>query len=385
VLAGGGARGAYEMGALSELLPRLPEDERPRVIVGTSVGALNAAYVAATAAMPLEPALERGCDMWRDMAHWESVFAPLLSFAQLKVAARAAADALGFPGARSWGLLDSSPLRGTLDGRIPFEHIRENVERGVISAAGVVATKAATSLSVVFCDCVERAPRTDSHRGIAYEQAARLSIEHVLASAAIPAAFPAVEVNDPPSARGWYFDGGTRLNTPIRPVLDLGAQRIIVIALHSPRLSQSPGEGGRPQVLEGVSALMQGVLVDPLVNDVHTLTTVNRIVAGAPSGEAPFKQIPYILIAPEAPFEIGELAARTYASFYKGRRRRRGSVGRLGRMLDVADSGPRGELLSYLFFDPDFIGELIELGRRDARRWLDQPHNLGPWQTGPLA
>jgi NTE family protein len=382
VLAGGGARGAYELGALSELLPRLPEAERPRVLVGTSVGAVNAAYLAATADEPLDQALARGCDMWLDMAHWESVFEPILSFAQLRVAARAAADALGFPGGHSWSLLDPSPLRRTLDGKIPFERIHENVASGEISAAAVVTTRASTALSVVFCDCVEQAPPTDRHRGIAYEKTARLSMEHVLASAAIPAAIPAVEVNDPPSARGWYFDGGTRLNTPIRPVLDLGADRIIVVALHAPRLIDAPGGSGRPQVLDGVSALMQGVLVDPLVNDVHTITTINRLVGESGAGTQ-FKQIPYILIAPEAPFEIGELAVRTFARHYRGARRRRGSVARVGSLLDVADSKSRGELLSYLFFDPDFIAELIELGRRDARRWLERPHNLGHWQTGP--
>jgi NTE family protein len=50
VLAGGGARGAYEIGVLSALLPALDQrGERPTVIVGTSIGAMNAAYLAATA------------------------------------------------------------------------------------------------------------------------------------------------------------------------------------------------------------------------------------------------------------------------------------------------------------------------------------------------
>ena len=48
VLAGGGARGAYEAGVLSVLLPALPPDQRPNIIVGASVGAVNGAYLAAT-------------------------------------------------------------------------------------------------------------------------------------------------------------------------------------------------------------------------------------------------------------------------------------------------------------------------------------------------
>lgn len=351
------------------------------MIVGTSVGAVNASYLAATADRPLAEALEQGCDIWRSM-EWESALAPLVSFAQVRVAFRAAADALGFPGGRSWSMLDASPMRETLEREVPFDGIHGNVASGRLAAAAVVATRASTSLSVVFCDSAGEPPPADMRRGITYEKTAALGVDHVLASAAIPAAFPAVEVSDPPNARGWYFDGGTRLNTPIRPALDLGARRLIVVALHSPRFGDAPAESGRPQVLDGVAQLLQGVLVDPLLNDLHTLTTINRLVDDGPPA-AGFEQIPYILIAPESPFEIGELAARAYAKRYRGPRRRRGSVARLGRLLDVADSPLRGELLSYLFFDPDFAEELMELGRTHARRWLAQPHDDGPWHIGP--
>lgn len=386
VLAGGGARGAYEMGALSELLPRLTPEERPRVILGTSVGAVNAAYLAATADQPLAEALERGCDIWRDM-RWENALSPLASIAELRLVLRAAGGALGIPGAKSWSLLDPTPLRSTLEARIPFDRIHENVASEQITAAAVVATRASTSLSVVFCDSDGAQPPPDERRGIAYERTARLSPEHVIASAAIPGAFPAVEVKDPPHAREWYFDGGTRLNTPIKPALDLGAERLIIVALHSPRLGAVAGGTDRPQVLEGIAQLLQGVLIDPLVNDVYTLTTINRLVAeGNDGGGRSFKPIPYILISPDAPNEIGELATRIYRRRYEGLGnlgRRYQSVGRLGRILNVGDGPLRGELLSYFFFDPEFAEELIELGRRDARRWISAEHDLGLWTLLP--
>src|SRR5262249_16333175 len=86
------------------------------------------------------------------------------------------------------------------------------------------------------------------------------------APGAFPGVSPAVRVTQPRAAGGWYFDGGPRLNTPIKPALALGAERIVVIALNSLR---SSGPRGRPEALDGAAQLAQAVLVDPLVNDVR--------------------------------------------------------------------------------------------------------------------
>src|SRR5207245_5852701 len=100
--------------------------------------------------------------------------------------------------------------------------------------------------------------------------------ENGAASAARPGVFPAGRVGSPRAAAGWYFDGGTRLNTPIKPALALGADRVVVIALNSLR---SAGKRGRPEALDGASQLAQAILVDPLVHDVQTLATINTILA----------------------------------------------------------------------------------------------------------
>jgi NTE family protein len=130
-----------------------------------------------------------------------------------------------------------------LRSRIDFEALEDNIHAGRLDAAGVVATSALTSRSVVFHSGL-KSPATDHRRGIDYV-ATSLSEEHVMASAAIPAIFPAVEVKQPEVARGWYFDGGMRLNTPIKPVLEFGAARVVVIALNSlapgpPQLASRP-------------------------------------------------------------------------------------------------------------------------------------------------
>jgi NTE family protein len=391
VLAGGGARGAYEMGALSVVLPRLREErqERPDIIVGTSVGAINAAYLAATADEQVEAALQRGCAIWERIMNWDKAVKPLLSYAQVRLALRSAADTLGIPGVHTWSFLSAAPLERTLTSEISFGRIHANVQAGELTTAAVVATRASTSLSVVFYDGNgDRRPRNDPRRGIEYRRTADLGLEHVLASAAIPGAFPAVEVAEPPAATGWYYDGGTRLNTPIKPAIDLGAERLVIVALQFPKLGETGnGSGERPEVANGCGQLLQGLLIDPLVNDLYTLTTFNQMLGGgATAAAAGKKPIHYILIAPEEPFELGRIAERCYRARYTGLRnlpRRYHSVGCLGRLLDVGDDQERGELLSYLFFDQEFAGELVELGRRHAKRWFDQVHDDGPWRLRP--
>jgi len=385
VLAGGGARGAYEIGALSVLLPALERrGERVEVIVGTSVGAINSAFLAATAGEAVERSLAQARELWLEL-RWDEVLRPLLSPAEL---AKLATFVL--PGGRVWGFLDPAPLKQKLEslrlGRIPA-----NVQKGTLRAAAVVATSVERSASVVFHDGGGRIAE-DPERAIEYEQT-QLRESHVRASAAIPSVFPAVRVQTPRSRAGWYYDGGTRLNTPIKPALELGGKRVIVIALNALR---SAHMSERPEALDGATQIVQALLVDPLIHDVQTLASINEILRTRAPASAPAPArtstrarstrvanetpIPYILIAPRAPNEIGEAAASVYGRYYTGVKRAASSVGILGRVLSAGSNAARGELFSYLFFAPEFAGELMGRGEADARRWLSRTHDDGPWR-----
>ena len=249
VLAGGGARGAYELGALAALLPALEaRGERPQVIVGTSVGAINAMFLAATADRPVEEVVERGAEIWEQPEIRGRARAPRL--AERAAAAHALRRAVPRrAGARLDALLDPAPLRATLAPDRPVRGDRAQRRTGALHAAAVVSTSALTSRSVVF-HRGGGAPRRDDKRGIDYVDvgASGLTEEHVRASSAIPGAFPAVHVETPERARGWYVDGGTRLNTPIKPALALGAERVIVIALNA---IGAPAASGQPEPIAG--------------------------------------------------------------------------------------------------------------------------------------
>jgi NTE family protein len=391
VLAGGGARGAYEIGALSELLPALPGPERPQIVVGTSVGAINAAYLAASAHQPLDKIIQGGEQLWREI-RYEQVLEPILSVQELRRVGSYLGGVIGVRGARLDSLLDPSPLTKTLTGFISFKRLQRNVSERKLRAVAVVATSGLTNLSVVFHQGGRR-PRRDVARGIDYVRT-ELAEHHVLASAAIPTFFPAAEIPGDGREGGWYFDGGTRLNTPIKPALELGAKRLIMIALNSlVRRSGGFSTGRRPDALDGAGQLVQAVLVDPLVNDVHTLATINELLDDedyekrrAHEERTGRSRVPYILIAPDDPDEIGALAAEIYREHYGSLRKalRSTDIAAIGRLLDGGASPVHGELLSYLLFAPEFLGELIELGKRDARRWLDEEHDDGLWQLARL-
>src|SRR4051812_23899575 len=146
VLAGGGARGAYEAGALSVLLPALPPDQRPNLIVGTSVGAVNGAYVAATLAD--DASLAAGRELWETI-HWSDVLATP-SLTDLERLARGVLNFTGLLSLHVPAFLDAAPLEATLKRALPFQRITEHVAAGRLLAAAVVATSARSGRSVVF-------------------------------------------------------------------------------------------------------------------------------------------------------------------------------------------------------------------------------------------
>lgn len=408
VLSGGGARGAYEAGALAELVPALEaRGESPTLFVGSSVGAINAAGLGAFWHLGAEQAVNTGLEIWRQVDK-DSVIRPILAWQMPVTALRYAGGILSLPKIRVPSLLDPEPLRENLGRWIDWRRLHRNVHEGTIDAVAVMATAARSGRTVAFVEgtpeTVEPAVASRSH--VVSYVASELGPEHVRASAAIPIFFPSVWVRSPRRAAGWYIDGGTRLNTPLKPALDLGADRIVVVGMDAvsepepatPRKGEEPPDFG-----DGALHVLQGRLVDPMIEDVRMLGNTNLFFGNGSRaaseyrkarGKPPYRVVPYIFIAPERHGAIGALASEVFKARYgsltslRGLRELavlRGTDFRLLNRLLGGDSPTHGELLSYLFFDRDFIEELIKMGREDARRWLDAPPGRSdPWQVEPL-
>jgi NTE family protein len=382
ILPGGGARGAYEVGALSELLPVLEaRGERVSIWCGTSVGAINAAAFASRAHMSAEEQTEIARALWLGMRK-RDVISPIVGSGGLRTLARAIGHIIGAPGIGVASLLDPAPLAASLDRWIDWDVLDANVQARLVKAC-VIATSLTGGEPVAFVASADGPPRLydDDVRYVG----ARLSGEHVRASAAIPMLFPAVEVTSPRRAAGYYADGGTRLNSPIKPALNLGADRVIVIGLEpfSAAIGRPASPRG-PSLADVAANVLDGMLVDQVAQDVRRLALINSFfVEDAATGtlhsprsyrlsrgHEPYRPISYALVSPRRNGEIGRIAQQVFQRRYGG----------LGSLRDIdftvvsrilgSSSQARGELLSFLLFDQEFTAELIGLGRRDAQRWL---------------
>ncbi len=400
MLAGGGARGAYEAGALSVILPELERrGERPSYFVGASVGAINGVGLAARQHLSAAEATEELVQIWSRLTK-DDVMRPIVSRGVAPLAARFVAQVLAVPGVRVHGLLDNGPLPKNLARWADWDRLHRSVREGAVGAVCVVATSARTGKTVAF---VESAESQGLHRSraIAYVET-ELGPEHVLASASIPVLWPATLITTPERATGWYFDGGTRMNTPIKPLLDLGADRLVIVALESaagPVLTRTRDDEHLPEpdLGAGISHLLDGSLVDPLIDDLIKLGNINSFLVGDGAGpgpklyrtmrgKRPYREVPYVFVAPQRRGAIGELANEVFRKRYGGLRGALRSIDfRLMHDLIGGSSPAHGELLSLLLFDREFIAELISLGRQDAKDWLSGTHDGGgPWRLSPL-
>ena len=397
VLPGGGARGAYEIGAMSELLPALEaRGERVSVFCGTSVGAINAALLASLADLGAADQAAAALGHWKGL-HKGAVIRPMVGVGLPLTLLRFLGEALEVPGVRLAGLLDPTPLRGSLDNWVDWGALRRLVARGRVRAVCVVATSLSRGGPVAFVDTKGPLPKRDGSGELEFMRVP-LGGEHVRASAAIPLLFPPVEVTRPRAARDHYIDGGTRLNTPIKPALALGADRVIVVGFEP-----FGGSGGapssrppeRPRLFDVAANVVDGLLVDQVGDDLHRLVAINSFFAEHPSagssrsarayrrsrGRPPYRRVSYALVSPETRGEIGRIAECVFQRRYGGLRGLLSPDYPLLSRLLGGRTRSRGELLSFLLFDREFVAELIEAGRRDARRWLDR--HPGVWCSDP--
>jgi NTE family protein len=384
VLSGGGARGAYEAGVVAGIMEVLRPKRAPfDVLCGTSVGALNAAYLASHAHMPDMNAAGL-ISQWQSLElnrHLKLDMRGLLGWKRSFSAAKPVFPTPNASGPNYAGrsLLHTGAIDELVEQAVRWDCLHENVKSGLVRALIVAALHISTGKTTLFAEMTggaEFKAGRDPHRT---PFVGPIGAEHVLASAAIPLLFPARRVGS-----DYYCDGGVRYNTPIAPAIRAGAQRLVVISL----LTDAPdsvGDAPLEQRLQAyrspiflIGKVLNALLLDPLNYDLQILERFNRLFETLGQALTPeemqkvdrvveegrglaYRKIDTLVFRPSK--DIGRLArerakgikASMFSSWFLARTATLGAIW-------------ESDLLSFLLFDAEFAHELVQLGRADTVR-----------------
>lgn len=353
------------------------------VVTGSSVGAINGSYVAATCDRPRVQGrmLAR---MWKELSldemyrfGWDQMRSlPTVLFGK------------NLPkithGSTIGGLVDSRYIESVVRDRIPWRGIADNLYHGRLGAFACSATELATGITTVFVQTQSGRLHTWPHSPGQVIVPTAVTAAHTLASAAIPVLFPAVRVGDQ-----LFVDGSLRQNTPVRPAMHLGADRLLVVGLRHEHdthhtAAQVARERARivyPNAVFMLGKMLNALMLDKLEADLARIHRTNELLEAGirafgpdfpaklaenmPGREGqPYKKIDVVVIQPSE--DLGQIAwdviRRSRLRDYGGMMARW-----LRRALDSTEDVTESDLASYVLFDPDFVTALMDLGYADAQ------------------
>lgn len=354
MLSGGGARAAYQVGVLSFLA-----DESPHatfsVITGVSAGAINAATLAGHVGS-FRDAMHALTSYWRSLSSdliYDAKLTGMLG--RLGVWGWKGITSGGDPGPGRRSLFNTRPLREFLSERVNLAGIQKNIDSGSLAALALTATCYETGETVTFVEGRDDVRLWKRAKRVALRD--RITIDHIMASSAIPLVFPAVRLG-----QRHYGDGSVRQTAPLAPAIHLGARRILVIGMrHGASEANAQTVSVRyPPPIRLLGILLNSIFLDALDADIERVHRINELLTAVPPEErarTPLQQIDLLAIQPSV--DLGRLARAM--PFHPP-----SSFRVMGRALGRGGKAS-ADFLSYFMFEHPYIERLIEIGYSDAQ------------------
>lgn len=357
MLTGGGARAAYQVGLLKGIARHFPH-VRFKIVTGVSAGAINAIYLAARQGTLSETAhnLERmwcelNCDSiyqfdWRTFIPFHSALASI------------SPKKWRWTRSRPHALVDTTPLRNllcrVLDAKPdrPIPGIEENIRAGHLTALALMTLDYSTGQTVRWVQGRNFDVYEGPHRRV---MKTRFTVDHVLASAALPFVFPAVRIGDE-----WHGDGGIRLAAPLSPAVHLGARRIIAMSTGyqgTEEEESKPVVSGYPPAAQVLGQLVNAIFLDVIEEDVARMQRMNELLRKTSSAEhGGLKPIDLLVLRPS--IDLGKLAGDYEKKLPLNLKLLVRALG--GKETESPD------FMSLLMFEPTYTRRIIDLGESDV-------------------
>lgn len=365
VLSGGGARAAYQAGALAaigDICSELRIKNPFQIYTGVSAGAVNASVITSH-----DGDFGRACkhlvDLWSNIESEEVFVSNPVSLTGTGIHWLLDLSMGGMkkstPGK---SLLDTSPLRKLIEKNVDFKRIQEKIDSGEMQALAITALDYLNANSTTFVQGAKNLPTWSRVRRKSV--GAKISVDHLMASSAIPLLFPPIEINP----YGYFGDGSVRNLSPCAPAIYLGCDRILAIGVRSksdPCTSPKthPLEEA-PTVARIISVLLHAVMMDGIELDIERIERINKDMKNILETERKklsVRSIDALWIAPSR--DLSEIAAN-----------KSDDLPRMIRYLlrGLGSLEEASEITSFLLFEKTYCQHLQEIGFEDAMRQKDQ-------------